>query len=392
MVLAIVIMIIISLAILLGSHVALYYSFVNFFNLTDGKIKLALLLILLFLSLSFILSLILTHFWENSLTRGFYDLTAFWLGLALNLLMAALAVSILIWLGQIFKFSFNLPIISSLVFLIALIFTIYGAWNAMHPVVKKLEVKINNLPPAWQNKVIVQLSDMHLGYVHREKFLKQVIDKVNQIKPDLVVITGDLFDGMDGQLTGFASMLDEIKAPLGIYFITGNHETYLGTEKIFSLLNKTKIKILDNQVVDLASLQLIGASYPMFGENKHIKKIIMADKNYVYGRPTILLYHTPANLETSQGGKVSSQLKVYFYPTTEFSAAQELGVNLQLSGHTHQGQLFPVNILARWVYNGYEYGLRTFGNFNIYTSSGVGTWGPPIRLANKPEIVAIKLK
>ncbi len=392
MAIAIFIMIAITLVALIGSHVALYYSFINFFNLANARAKLILLIILLFLSVSFILSLMLAHYWENFFTRAFYAASGFWLGLALNLLIASLLLTILVWASRSWKFNFNIRQASAVVFLLALTITVYGAWNATHPRLKDITVKINNLPPAWQGKTIVQLSDLHLGYVHELAFLKRVVEKTNSAKPDIIAITGDLFDGMDGSLDKFVPLLNQLESVDGIYFITGNHETYLGVARVFEVLKNTKIKILDNQVENLNGLQLIGVSYPHYGETVDAKKIIMSDKNYVYGRSTILLYHTPSNIEVSSGGKVGSQFKVYFYPNTNFTTARELGVNLQLSGHTHQGQIFPFEFLSAAIYNGYDYGLKTSGNFNIYTSSGAGSWGPPIRLGNRAEIVAIKLK
>lgn len=392
MAIAIFIMVAITLTALIGSHLALYYSFVNFFNLSDTRARLALLIILLFLSISFILSLILAHYWENFFTRAFYAISGFWLGLALNLLIASLIISILVWAAHVWHLNFNIRLTSCVIFFLTLVITLYGAWNATHPRLKNISVKIDNLPTTWQGKTIIQLSDLHLGYVHGENFLKRVVAETNLAKPDIIAITGDLFDGMDGSLEKFVPLLNQLESVDGVYFITGNHETYLGVARVFEVIKKTKIKILDNQVENLNGLQLIGVSYPHYGETVDAKKIIMSDKNYVYGRSTILLYHTPSNIEVSSGGKVGSQFKVYFYPNTNFTTARELGVNLQLSGHTHQGQIFPFEFLSAAIYNGYDYGLKTSGNFNIYTSSGAGSWGPPIRLGNRAEIVAIKLK
>ena len=149
-----------------------------------------------------------------------------------------------------------------LFFGIAFIYSVYGVWNAFYPRVKEVSVRIKNLPPGWEGKTIVQLSDVHLGHIYKADFLRKVVRTVNGLKPDMVVITGDLFDGMDGSLPSLVTPLNDLIAPDGVYFITGNHETYLGVGKAFSILEKTKVKILNDEVRDIRGLQLIGISYP----------------------------------------------------------------------------------------------------------------------------------
>jgi hypothetical protein len=104
------------------------------------------------------------------------------------------------------------------------------------------------------------------------------------------------------------------------------------------------------------------------------------------------MYHTPTNVLPSSGNLLSQRSDAYLNPDLDYSYAKSMGVDLQLSGHTHQGQFPPFSWIAHWVYKGHEHGLYTDGSFNLYTSGGVGTWGPPLRLFNHPEIVAIKLK
>ena len=186
----------------------------------------------------------------------------------------------------------------------------------------------------------------------------------------MIVITGDLFDGMDGNLDGLVGPLENLRVSDGIFFITGNHETYLGIDKTFSILEKTQVAILDDAVKNIRGLQLVGISYPERGESKDIVKVMEALPGFEKNKPTILLYHSPVQIDTIKNS----------------------GVDLQLSGHTHAGQLFPLGLITRLVYKGYDYGLRTLGDFSIYTSNGVGTWGPPMRTGNTPEIVNITLR
>lgn len=354
--------------VLFGSHMLLYYSLVKFFDIVNPTAKYGLLIATLVLAVSFLAVSMMVRFQENVIAKMLYFASSFWLGLLVNLLMACAVIWFL-------RFIFiNNKIISGAILILASLYAVYGVWNAFHPQIKNIEVTIKNLPQEWQGKKIVQLSDMHIGIVHGQKFLQDIINKTNSLKPDMVVITGDLFDGMDGA-DGLPQLIDSINAPQGIYFITGNHETYFGLEKAFNILKSTKIKVLNDELVNLNGLQLVGISYPTertFNESRNIKTIIESMSNFVKGQPTILLYHSPMPSVIAQ--------------------AKEAGVNLQLSGHTHRGQIFPFRFITSYIYKGYDYGLRTEGDFNIYTSNGVGTWGPPMRTGNTPEIVAITLK
>ena len=251
----------------------------------------------------------------------------------------------------------------------AFIYSVYGVWNASDPQVRNIQVAIRHLPDNWKGKYIVQLSDVHLGHVYKAGFLEGVVRKVNDRRPDMVVITGDLFDGMDGKLSEMVGPLNGLRAPYGTYFITGNHETYLGVDKAFAALGKTSTVVLNDEVRDIDGLQLIGIGYPQRGQTKDIFKTIKSLPGFVPGKPTVLLYHPPVSIEQ----------------------ARAAGVNLQLSGHTHKGQIFPVVFITDYIYKGYSYGLHSLGDYSIYTSTGVGTWGPPMRTGNTPEIVAIKL-
>lgn len=355
------------MVIMFGSHWLLYKSMMVFFGLGQS-VRPYLLFVLLALCVSYILSSIIAHRWDNTFTKLFYWLSAAWSGLLVNLLLA----SLILWIINklIITFSINISIFPLAVFfyVIALIFSLYGGWNAFHPVVKNIEVKIKDLPVEWQNKTIVQLSDVHLGHIYGPEFMTWIVARVNDIDPKAVMITGDLFDGMDGNLEGFIAPINHIKAENGVFYITGNHETYLGLDRTFKAIDKTKLKVLDDQMVIVEGLQILGMRYPVRGEKENLQKIVnnqKVDRN----KPLVLLHHVPDNI----------------------AEAKAIGVNLELSGHTHKGQLFPFFLLTKLIFKGYDYGLHTEGDFNIYITNGVGTWGPPMRTGNRPEIVAIKL-
>jgi len=250
------------------------------------------------------------------------------------------------------------------------IYSGYGIWNAYHPRVRNLTVRIKNLPPAWRGKKIVQLSDVHLGNILRADFASRLVAMANAENPDLVAITGDLFDGADGKLEDLVAPLNTLHAPLGIYFVTGNHETYLGVERAYAALRTTPVRILADETVVIDGLQVIGVSYPERGRSKDFAEAITKLRSLDPALPSILLYHSP----------------------THIAEAKAAGVSLQLSGHAHHGQIFPIQFISRLVYGRYYHGLHVEGDYTLYASSGAGTWGPTLRTGNYPEIVVIRLE
>lgn len=274
-------------------------------------------------------------------------------------------------MGKILKKELNLKIIGGLAVTATIIFSGYGVWSAYHPQVKEIEVGIKNLPAAWHGKRVVQISDTHLGHVFEKDFLQEIVDKINVINPEIVFITGDLFDGMDGKnLDEEVLPLNDLKAPAGTYFVTGNHETYFGLERTYDTLAATEVKILNDELVSLGGLQIIGLSFPEESEIRDIAKAIGEIKNFNSREPVILLYHSPFEAEQ----------------------AKQAGIDLMLSGHTHAGQTFPFGILVKIIFRGNDYGLNIEDDFTLYTSSGLGTWGPTMRTFARPEIVLITLK
>jgi uncharacterized protein len=364
------IFIVLGLAILFGSHYFLYLSIVRFFSITSVYSKNLLLAIFVFLSISFLLSSVLAHFRENVFTRAYYFISSFWLGLLVNLILASVIAWLIVEIAHLTDLGLNMKAIGLVLYLMATAYSFYGMWTAFHPRLKNITVTIPDLPSAWKNKKIVQISDVHLGHIYRENFMRSVIAKINSSDPEMVVITGDLFDGMDGNLEAPARPLNDIQAKRGVFFVTGNHETYLGLDIAFSALKNTKVTILKDQVVDIDGLKIIGLSYPMQNEKKNVITTLESLRNEFFGKPNILLYHSPVNIDQFKNN----------------------GIDLQLSGHTHAGQIFPFGYITKLIYKGYDYGLYKKDNFTLYTTSGTGTWGPTMRTGNTPEIVVITLR
>ncbi len=197
MILKVILFLAVILAITTAAHLLLYKAIVSFWGITSPLVKSILLVGLLLLALSFMASFFLLRIQENQFTIGFYIFSATWTGLFLNLLLAAGACGLLILILRIVGQNPNTRWIAAIGLVLAVIYTAYGIWNALHPRVKNLTVALKGLPHQWQNKTIVQLSDIHLGHVHGHRFLDGIIDKVNRIQPEIILFTGYLFDGMD---------------------------------------------------------------------------------------------------------------------------------------------------------------------------------------------------
>lgn len=366
-----------GVTLLCGSHYFLYRSFVGLFGLTNPWLKNSLFIILAILSVGFITASIIAHNSQGPLTRFFYLLTASWLGLAINLTITVSLIRLSAYLLGLAKSNVNISYLSAGLIILAMFYSAYGFGNAFHPRIKKIDVAIKNLPATWKGKTIVQLSDVHLGQLHGTGGLQSLVEQSNAQDPDLILITGDLFDGMDGELNDFVKPLNSLRAKRGVFFVTGNHETYLGLDRAFAVLKQTHIKILNNETVNLGGLQIVGINFPGRGESSGISGKWKNNTNYINAfsgfdrtQPGILMYHAPVNMDQ----------------------AKSAGIALQLSGHTHAGQIWPFGLITRLIYGKYHYGLHTIGDFQIYTTNGTGTWGPPMRTGNTPEIPVFRLQ
>lgn len=351
-------------------HYFVYASVLYFFGVAAFEHRTALALVLLLLPLSFIASSFLAHWYDGFLTRLLYFCSSLWLGVGLTLL-TALGLAWAVWGitrvlgGGSGRVWFGVAAVG-----LTLLYSVYGIANAYHPRLVHCTVRIKNLSPGWRGKTLVQISDVHLGRILGAGFLTRVVAKVNAQNPAMVLITGDLFDGSDGNLEALVAPLNRLVAPLGIYFVTGNHETYLGVPRSIAALRTTSVKVLVDEMVVIDGLQVIGIGYPERGQALNFAEKMASLSGFDRALPSILLYHSP----------------------TQIAAAKAAGINLQLSGHVHQGQLFPLQFVTRMMFGKYYHGLHTEGDYTVYTSSGTGLWGPTMRTGNHPEIVVIRLE
>jgi len=215
--------------------------------------------VIFFLFISILLASFLIHRHDDRFTRAYYLLTSVWTGMMVNFLIS---FSILYVIKYLLPTLFIDPLLfPSLVVIFTGAISTYGLYNAYHPRVKDYEVKIKDLSPYWHNKYIVQISDVHLGPIYRRKTFCRAIDKINILKPEAVFITGDLFDGMESDFSWLHLPFSKLKTKQGIYYSFGNHDLYLGFDRVTKLLSKSPVMILDNKMKLVEGLQLIGINY-----------------------------------------------------------------------------------------------------------------------------------
>ncbi|MBE3112964.1 MAG: metallophosphoesterase [Acidobacteria bacterium] len=249
-----------------------------------------------------------------------------------------------------------------------------GAYNAVRPRTVELALNIPKKAGGMERLTIVLASDLHLGTLVRRSRLEKVVERINVLTPDIVFLPGDI---VDETVTAkdeaeFGAIVRRLRAPLGVFAVPGNHEFYSGLERNLAFLRACDIKVLEDEAVNVAgAFVLVGRRDPSSLTPKESRlpiRDILAKHGFDDRLPVILLDHQPAYLEE----------------------ASQAGVDLQLSGHTHAGQLFPLDIINRKVWE-LNWGYLRKGNTQYYVTSGVGTWGPPVRTGSRPEIVRIRL-
>ena len=244
---------------------------------------------------------------------------------------------------------------------------IYGHINYKNPKVEHIDI---NIEKEFDGKGlrIVAVSDIHLGYGTGLSALKDYATLINSQKPDIILISGDLIDNSLKPLLQepFDKELSKLKAPLGVYMVPGNHEYISGINECRDFLNRTPIKLLQDSVTVLPNgVQLIGRDDRF---NRRRKSLVDLLNQVDMSRPTIVMDHQPYKL----------------------AKTDSLKVDLQVSGHTHHGQLWPLNIVTDILYE-QSHGYRKWSHTHIWVSSGISLWGPPFRIGTNSDLAVIQL-
>jgi uncharacterized protein len=359
----------ITQSVLFLTHYLLYetWTFSPTGSETPGAlwIKLALGL----LSVSFIAASLLAFRYTNAALRAFYRAAAVWMGLVSFLFIAAVSSWIIFGVARLTGLDMNFHRTVELLFGAAVVAGLYGVFNASWTRITRTTVRLANLPAAWHGRRAALISDVHLGHVRNGSFLRRLVAKILREEPDAIFIAGDLYDGTAIDAGRAPEPLNKLIAPHGVYFVAGNHEQFGDDSKYLRAIAATGVRVLSDEKVEVDGLQIVGVPYRNATHNGHFASVlhgVRLDRD----RASILLTHAPGHPEI----------------------AEAAGVSLQLSGHTHLGQFVPWSWMARRIYRQFVYGLSRIGKMQVFTSSGAGTWGPPLRLGSNPEIVMLEFQ
>jgi len=326
-------------------------------------------LALTFLSVSFVSASLLAFRYTNAVVRAFYRIAAVWIGLLSFVFIAAVFTWAIFAISLVAGAHLNFHHVAELFFAIAFLAGLSGVLNASLTRITRATVQLANLPASWRGRKAALISDLHLGHVRNGNFLRRMIAKILREQPHAIFIAGDLYDGTAIDAARAAAPLSELSAPHGVYFVAGNHEQFRDDSKYLNAVAAAGVRVLHNEKVDIDGLQIAGVSYRNAWQPGVFASVLRAlhlDRD----RPSILLTHAPD------------------HP----AVAEAAGVSLQLSGHTHLGQFIPWSWIARRIYRQFVYGLSRIGNMQVFTSSGAGTWGHPLRLGSNPEIVLLQFE
>jgi predicted MPP superfamily phosphohydrolase len=352
--------------VMIAAHWFLYETGLHFWGPISGTAQRRLAASVAVLSFSFLAGTLLAFRYNNLAVRILYRLAAFWLGALSFLFLAAVAS----WIVYAFVLAgaFEIPTrsIAIAAFGAAVLISAFGVANANWPRTKKISVKLPNLPDSWRGRTAVLVSDLHLGHIYHRGFSEKIVRKISKLSPDVVFVAGDMFDGTRVNAVEVTEPWKNLRAPLGAYFINGNHELFGGVSTFLDAVRAAGIRVLHNEKVTLDGLQLVGVPYEHATHAEHFRSVL-AKIAIEPSRASILLTHAPD------------------HP----AIAEEAGIGLQLAGHTHLGQFFPFTWVATRIYGQFTYGLSRLGATQFYTSSGAGLWGPPLRIGSQSEIVQI---
>lgn len=368
----------------IGFLVALaLYALLNFYVYIRGKqalpsniiIQVVYTFVFLIFSLGFIFVITLEGRAPWSIIAVMENTGGYWLIIFLYVLVAVLFADLLRLTNHYFHIfpdivkthypQAKLIYFASTVFII-LILSLAGYIRFSNPKIVNLALDITGKQNSLNSFSIVAISDVHLGDVIRKRRLEKYVELINKQNPDIVFIAGDLFDRNlhSVQSQKMDSILKTLKSKYGTYAILGNHEYYGNVDKAIQIMDQSGIKLLRDSVVNIGDKFILIGRDDLTNKNRKSLQNLLSDNQN--GLPLILLDHQPVNLND----------------------AVENNIDFQLSGHTHNGQLFPYNRIVSKMYK-LAYGYHKIENTNFYVSSGLGLWGAPIRLGTQSEIVRI---
>ena len=321
------------------------------------------------LTITFVATTFLSLRYSNFWLRLAYRASVIWLGVLNFSFFAACAAWIFSAAAVLFPIHPDRQLIGVTFFGIALLLSLYGLVNANWLRITRVTVPLPNLPVGWRGRSVALVTDLHLGNVRGTGCSRRMVASLRSLQPDAVFISGDLFDGTKADLAALVAPWKELSVREGIYFVTGNHEEFTDRAKFINAVKSAGIRVLHNEKVEVRGLQIIGVHDGELHDPQLFRALLQrsrVDRN----RASVLLAHQPLNLDI----------------------AEEEGISLQLSGHTHGGQIWPWTRLAARVHGRFTRGLNRLGKLLVFTSMGAGTWGVPMRVGTKSEVVLIRFE
>jgi predicted MPP superfamily phosphohydrolase len=356
-------------SILLAAHWFLYATWIWFHPSLGSTTRTALRIVFPLAAVSFVIASLLAWRYFNPLARAFYTAAAVWVGFLTFCLFAAVLSWIMLGTMRLAGAPLAPNLIADTLFAAAVLAGIYGVVNAAVVRVHRVTIKLPNLPAPWHGRVAALVTDMHLGHIRNLGFLQRVVSRLNQLHPDVVFIAGDMYDGTVANVEDLAKSWSALSVPLGALYVTGNHEEFSNRTRYLRAVANAGVRVLQNEKIDLEGMQIVGVHYRETVDPRQLRAVLRK-ASIVRDRPSILLVHVPDGLPI----------------------AEEAGISLQVCGHTHGGQFPPASWITYRVYGRYVHGLNRYGKLLVFTSWGVGTWGPPLRVGTHPEIVLLRFE
>ena len=368
------------------------YGLVNFYIFLRGweaippgsPLRIPYVALFLFLALAFIAGRFLERAWLSPVSAVLVWVGSFWLAAMLYFLLAVVLLDLLRLVNHFIPFFPSFVTgdyagsrlvtgwaVTSLVF----VTLVGGHLNALFPRIREIDITVRKKSAGKGAAIrIVAASDIHLGTIIGRRRLRSIVDRINSLEPDVVLLPGDIVDEDLAPVIreNLGETLRSIRSKQGVFAVTGNHEYIGGAKAACAYLADHGITMLRDSIVRLeGGMSIVGredrSSAGFGGGKRRTLESLMAEVDITY--PVVLMDHQPFRLDEAAGK----------------------GIDLQLSGHTHHGQLWPLNRITGAVYE-VSWGEAVKGETHFYVSSGVGTWGPPVRTGNRPEIVLVRLR
>ncbi|MCU0822057.1 MAG: metallophosphoesterase [Spirochaetes bacterium] len=337
----------------------------------------------IFVALSYFASRIIENFSVCMISGALFWIGSFWFGFMLYFFTAAVFFDIIRLSSHLFNFypSFIInnydwvkTIIAVSVIILSAVIQISGYDNACRLNIREISMSVPKKAGAIRELRIAFASDIHLGTIIKNARLERMVTAINGMNPDVIILGGDVFDEDLKPVLHYnlGDILKNLKARYGTYAVSGNHEYYGGIDEAVAYLENHGIRVLRDRVVKIDdSFYIAGADDHTKQQFTGISPLPFRDllKDVDMKLPVILPAHNPKRVRE----------------------AEESGADLMLSGHTHNGQLWPITYITKTIYE-ISYGYRKFGDMHVYVSSGYGSWGPPARVGTETEVALIKIK